>query len=584
MATASEVVRALAYLKVTSLRNVLRSRLLRVKQPRYLIGAIFGIAYLYFVFFRRYPQRPGGRPASPLDDLAGSGLPMMLIIGTIVLLLFVALCWALKRQRAALSFTEAEIGFLFPAPVSRPALIHYRLISMALASLFTGLILALFSRRWGGVSPHAAIRFAGWWLIFSTVSLHTVGSGFVITRWQDRGLSPLGCQLIAWGVLAALIGGPLAWLWSQLHAGMELTTDVFQHGPIAWLLYPFRLLLAPMLAPDAHAFVKALWPAVLLYAAHYWWVLRVQVGFEEASVAKAEKRAQRLAAIRAGNWRMGSGKQKARPEPFNLARAGRPELAFLWKNLLSTREYLRLRNALIAAAVIIFLGTWFRDSPFLLAIGPPLSTMMLIFTAYAVVLGPQLARQDFRSDMANTDILKTYPLRGWQIMLGEMLTPAVVLTGIIWLMLLVAAMLIPHTLPPNMAWLTPALRTVGATGIALLVPLLCMTQLLIVNTAAVLFPAWMRSSANRGPQGIEVMGQRILFMVGQILALTLMLVPVFIVGALAFFVGRLAAGDLIAAGVAVLLGAVILAAEVTAGIFLLGGRFERLDLSEELRP
>jgi hypothetical protein len=584
VATASEVVRALVYLKVTSFRNVLVSRLRRIKQPKYLVGALFGVAYFWFFFFRRYPTRPGGRPGSPFNDLPTAGLPVVLIIGSIVLLVFVALCWALRRQRAALSFSEAEIAFLFPAPVGRPALIHYRLISAALASLFTAVILALFSRQWSGISPHALFRFAGWWLIFSTVSLHTIGSGFSLTRWQDRGIPPFACQLIAWGVIAVVLGVPLVWLWQQASAGMELSAAALEQGPVAWVLFPFRLLLAPMFATDAHAFITALWPALLLYVAHYWWVLRVQVGFEEASIAKAEKRAQQLAAIRAGKWRLGSGKEKARPPPFNLARGGRPELAFLWKNLLGTREYLRLRNALIAAAIIIVAGTWFADSAFLKTVGPPLGLVTLVFSAYALVLGPQLARQDYRSDMANTDILKTYPLRGWQIMLGEMLTPAVVLTGIIWLMLLAGAMLLPLGIPPRLNWLTPRLIILAAIGAALLVPMLCMTQLLIVNAGAVLFPAWMQNSAARGPQGIEVMGQRILFMVIQMLTLLVMLLPVVLIGSIAFFIVRLFAGDVIAAAVALLLGMAILATEIGLGVWLLGNRFEKLDLSQELRP
>jgi ABC-2 type transport system permease protein len=330
--------------------------------------------------------------------------------------------------------------------------------------------------------------------------------------------------------------------------------------------------------------MRALWPAVLLYATHYWWVLRVQVAFEEASIAKAETRAKRLEAIRAGNWRLARGKQKARPAPFNLGRAGRPELAFLWKNLLSTREYLRLRTAFIAAAVILVAGTWFGDSEFMRAVGMPLGSAVLVFAAYGLVLGPQLARQDFRSDISNTDILKTYPLRGWQIMLGELLTPAAVLTGIIWLLLLAGVMLIPHALPPRMAWLTTQVRIFGALGVALLVPFLCTTQLLIANAAAVLFPAWSVNAANRGPQGIEVMGQRILFMVIQMLSLVLMLTPVIIVAGLAFAVSRWIAGDIVAAVVALLLAIVVFGAEIAAGIFLLGTRFESLDLSKELRP
>jgi len=41
-----------------------------------------------------------------------------------------------------------------------------------------------------------------------------------------------------------------------------------------------------------------------------------------------------------------------------------------------------------------------------------------IFAGYTLLLGPRLARQDLRSDLPNSDILKTYPLAGWQILFG----------------------------------------------------------------------------------------------------------------------------------------------------------------------
>jgi hypothetical protein len=56
------------------------------------------------------------------------------------------------------------------------------------------------------------------------------------------------------------------------------------------------------------------------------------------------------------------------------------------------------------------------------------------------------------------------------------------------------------------------------------------------------------------------------------------------VGGIAFFVVRLLAGNVVAGAVALLLGVVVMAAEIGVGIWLLGNRFEKLDLSQELRP
>jgi hypothetical protein len=367
-----------------------------------------------------------------------------------------------------------------------------------------------------------------------------------------------------------------------MQAGTVTGLGALQDGPIAWLLFVFKLLLNPLLAADGRAFVVAIVPALIIYAAHYFWVLQVQVGFEEASIAKAEKRAVAMAAMRAGNWRIGAGRQKARRAPFDLGRPGRPELAFLWKNMLATAEYLRLRNALIAAALIVFGCTWFADSLLFKDMRPALSIAMLVFAAYTLLLGPQLARQDYRSDLQNTDILKTYPLRGWQIMLGELLAPAAVLTVLVWLMLLAGALLLPADLP-RLAWLAPPLRTVALMGLVLVAPLLCVSQLVIVNAAAVLLPAW-QAGPGRVQQGIEVMGQRIIFLAGQLFTMLVMLLPAAIVAAVAFASTRWVVGDGIALGLAAALAAVTLAGEVGLAIFWLGERFERLDLSRELRP
>ncbi len=65
---------ALLYLRVTSLRNAIASRLRRLKQPKYLVGAVVGVAYFYFVVFRRFTAPPlGSGPLAqpfPVDQLA----------------------------------------------------------------------------------------------------------------------------------------------------------------------------------------------------------------------------------------------------------------------------------------------------------------------------------------------------------------------------------------------------------------------------------------------------------------------------------------------------------------------------------
>src|SRR5215469_12307797 len=121
------MVSALLYLQFHSIRNRLLMRLRRLKQPKYLLGGIVGALYFYFYFFRYMLGLPGGRPRLPF----GSGpdtLALYEVLGAGALLISVFLAWVLPHNRAALAFSEAEVAFLFPAPISRRGLIQYKLL------------------------------------------------------------------------------------------------------------------------------------------------------------------------------------------------------------------------------------------------------------------------------------------------------------------------------------------------------------------------------------------------------------------------------------------------------------------------
>ena len=116
--------------------------------------------------------------------------------------------------------------------------------------------------------------------------------------------------------------------------------------------------------------------------------------------------------------------------------------------------------------------------------------------------------------------------------------------------------------------------------------MLCALQLLVPNAAALVFPAWAQSMRNRSERGIEMMGQRLIFVGGQLLVIAFALLPaVFAVVALLFINRQLIGAPVaVAAGFGIAAVLVILLAEVGCGLWWLGQRFEKLDLSSELRP
>ena len=173
------------------------------------------------------------------------------------------------------------------------------------------------------------IRAAGWWLILSTLNLHTIGASFARTRLLERGVSNWRRRALVLSALAILV--LVAVLWVRFAVPAPEASDIasvdalkyylrqaLESGPALYVLYPFRLLARPYLAPDALAFLLAFVPAFALMAAHYMWVVRSEVAFEEASLSLAQKRAEILAAVRAGNWHGPDKTRKRRRAPFAI--------------------------------------------------------------------------------------------------------------------------------------------------------------------------------------------------------------------------------------------------------------------------
>ena len=335
-----------------------------MRQPRYLIGLIVGLAYFYLMFFRRSAYRGG--PAHDFDAspaqvglLVGLGMVLVVLAGRIVY------AWVFSAERAALAFTEAEVSFLFPAPVSRRALVHFKLLKSQVRILFSALLIALFSNRLSPLGGSAWIHAVGWWILLSTLELHGIGASFTRERLLNLGLNPARRRILFGGVAVLLAAG--AWWWIRRHVPAPGAADLagaaamisYLEGvaaipPLPWVLAPFRWLLGPFFAADAATLARTLGPALLVLAAHYVWVIRSEVSFEEASIDLARRRAERIAAVRAGGgWRGLNRPSRRRSEPFTLRPQGPAAPAFLWRNLISAGPWFYPRNWLLLSAALL---------------------------------------------------------------------------------------------------------------------------------------------------------------------------------------------------------------------------------------
>jgi ABC-2 type transport system permease protein len=294
-------------------------------------------------------------------------------------------------------------------------------------------------------------------------------------------------------------------------------------------------------------------------------------------VEASQKLAEKLAAVRAGNWRTAGKKLKQKRAPFKLKPTGPAFMALFWKNLINAGSAFTARTWI---SVTIFVGVLsfslhgsHSSSSWTLVVGMGAA----MFGAWTLLLGPQLVRQDFRHDLPQMDMLKVFPLRGWQVALGEILAPAVILAAIQWLLIIVAVICLA---PQASGVFSPGLVVVLGAGAALVMPLFNLISLAIPNAAVLLLPAWFQTGKD-SPRGIEATGQRLIFAIGQFLAFIIALIPVAAVFAGIFFAVKFLTGVTPAVAVATVAAALVLAVEAALGVLLLGWLFQRYDISGE---
>jgi ABC-2 type transport system permease protein len=577
------MISALFYLQFHSVKNRTWMRLKRLKKPKYLLGGIVGGLYFYFYFFRfLFGSSAGHRPTfSP----GGEELFLFESLGAGLFLIAMLLAWIIPHERAALAFSEAEIAFLFPAPIERRSLIHFKLMRSQMAILFTTLLLTLLIGRQGG---HTWIRGVGWWIILSTLNLHLLGSSFGRTLLLDRGITNWMRRSIILGVVVVSAVAILSWARVGVHqiefsslTGIEsfkaAARKLLESGPLPWLLWPSRLVVRPYFAAGPVAFLKVLWPALIVLGLHYAWVVRSDVRFEEASLEVSRKLAEKMAAVRAGNWQASNRKLTPRRALFVLRPGGLPAVAIFWKNLMSSGQVFTPRLLIIIVAVAIGMGMGLSQGGAHTNVATASAIVSLVMLGWSVLLGPQVVRRDFRRDLPLADVLKSYPLPGWQVALGELLAPAAILTFVQWLLLIITAILLARSPDPKLRDLP---MVAGVFSGMLLLPLVDLLTLQIPNAAVLFLPGWFQSGKD-APHGIEATGQRLILLLGQLLVLGVCLAPATAAFLLVFVVSK----SILGMGVALVLGALTcamaLAFEAALGFLLLGWLFERLDLSQE---
>lgn len=566
------MIRVFGYLAWRSTRNRIVRQLRHLRSPRYLAALLIGVAYLWFMIVG---QRPGPAAGEMPDPRA------LELIGALALMGAVAWGWVFGVERRVLAFTPAEVTFLFSGPVSRRGLIQFKLLHSQLLILFNALLWTLIlSRERFGVSSW--LRVISIWVLLTTLSFHRLGASFVRTSLSQHGRLGLRHRLVSLMVLSVVL---IALTWSIADALPAITAAGSEDIRTFWvaaaeaaerplpraLTYPFRLMVQPLAAQTVAEWLAALGPALVLMVLHYVWVVRSDSAFEEAAAELSLRRAQALSERRAGRSSRSNAANRVSAPLFRLSPIGWPAGAILWKNLVAVTRTRRVRNAalmLAAAGAVVALLSFDPDGTLAEIAG----WLAVTWGALLIVIGPQWVRNDLRGDLLKLDLLRSYPLRGWSVVLAEAAGSTLVVTAIQLGLFAIGylAFLGNHTMQPTLEE-----RTLLLLAGIIFLPAINLLGMLIQNAAALLYPAWVRLGSGR-PGGVEALGQNLLMMVGfvTLLALTLFL-PV-VIGGGAFLLLRPAL-DLWAALPAAIVTLATMAYESVLIVEWLGGIFERTD-------
>jgi ABC-2 type transport system permease protein len=565
------VIRPFLFVTFRSFYNRILSRLKRLRNVRYLISFAVAIAYFWFAFFRNAGSARMRFSALPATDAAVD-------LAALVVLAMMILVWALPEQSAGLTFSEAEIQFLFPAPITRRQLLLYKVLRQQPQVFISTALMSFFAFR--------NAKFVGLWACFIVLSMYFTFVALARARLKLMGIG----FLVRLPAVAGVVAGVSWLLWNGLDRSL-FRKETFRVAPGQMPVFPspFRGDVADAILFIPRLFGRAALPSTLLQllvscAALLVLALillelasRLNVAFEEASIAASQK--QLLRRQRMSEQRIGKYVTFPRiPPPFRIPRGAPPEMAIYWKNLTAG---LRISSPWLL--IMLVFATYFLGQA-LYTDQVPIRIMVASLALFMALLFPFLGSavftQDMRLDLPRIELLKSYPISGERLVAAEIAAP-LTFVALTELMLLVVASILIHLaeMPKQLAFFASPefilIALIFATPI-------CATQLLIRNAVPILLPGWATQAPDE-QRGFAVMGQRLLMVAGNILVLGVALLP----AALILVPGVVIAhswfgGSAMGIALVTVPAAGLLFVEVWLGIKFLGAQFETIDVTNEV--
>ena len=422
-------------------------------------------------------------------------LPLM-ILGFCLLIIFG------PASEMAISFTPAEVDFLFPAPFHRRELLVYKLIKLLVGGLFAALFFSM-----------TALMYLNMWLaafvgIFLTlaftqlIALSVALAGQIVAEHaytHTRRLILLGVgALVAAGLAQLLWQTPiqtipeLAWNFRRTWTGRALLApfEVFSHAILAKAFFP------DLVCWGSAAAAIDLGLLVL--------VLKLDADYLEGAAAVSQKLYERMQRARKGGG-------LALPTSKNAARLRVPKLPWLggagplaWRQLLVAMRTSRLMiiMSLGIGCMLLVMALFMPGGNERSVSAVVIPSMGLGFLSYLTFLFGMQLPWAFRGDIDHMDSLKTLPVAPLALATGELAGGVLVLAVIQSVVL--AALLAASS---NLA--------VIVTAAAFLIPI----DVMMLGVSNILFLIYPVRLAQSSAADFQLMGRMMLVMLLQFLIL-----------------------------------------------------------------
>ncbi len=549
---------ALFYLILRSTKGRIRAKITRLKNPRYLIGAIIGFAYFALIFRRRIM---GGGPSISEVVFLSEGFAA---VAACILMFVLSVQWMLVFASGGLNLNESEMELLFPAPLSRRALIHYHLLKAQFGFLVLSSIIALFLKPILGQAGYLPSTF----MLFLTMNVFLFNQTFLdmlalvqTKRWLFRSLQGLFALILLFSAIVTLI--------SSLQS-LTSSDPIFpDYALVTWVAAPFQWLVRGFVEPGLQSVLISFTAQFSLLGAYYLAITSLSFSFEEGTAQKWSKRKKRRRRFRREQREVNSEKPRAaRSAWFGVSPS-------IWRVLVGKSAIGLLRYATkvpITYMVPGFLICWM----FALISGPSevapmLGFMALGFGGVLILAGGRLLHLDFRTELENIELLKSFPVKGYQMVISVLVINCLVL-GSIHLLLSFLFTLSSMLIVDASSW--PYSPIAIALSVMMIFPIVSMVFLLLENLLFLWLPGWfLPEKGERRSRGFDVMGRRIFNIIIRFFGFGLMIIFPTLVGVSATILlggntGLLIGSSLFAFGVL---------AELVPAVAVAGFLYDRID-------